>query len=206
MVCVMTIDAHILTLTDVAHVQGGFPFRGPIQESVDGAALAVQMKDLDPQKGINWNTVARTVLIGRKQPDRLRWGDLLLVAKGARFYAVYVDDPPDLAVCSPHLFHLRIRLPQRIDPHFLVWQINQPPFQRRLQQAAEGTSQLSIRRPVLESLEISVPTLAKQRHVVALIDMAHKERRILEELIRNRELQLHALAESLTQAATQRTL
>jgi hypothetical protein len=39
-----------------------------------------------------------------------------------------------------------------------------------------------------------------------LIDMAHKERRILEELIRNRELQLHALAESLTQAATQRTL
>ena len=85
----------------------------------------------------------------------------------------------------------------KVLPGFVAWQINQPPFQRQLQQAAEGSSQLSIRRPVLESLKLSVPNLAAQQRIVALAAMARRERQVLQALMRNREQQLQMLAEKL---------
>jgi len=199
--CVIVIDATIFTVEQLAQLQGGYPFRGSIEESVDGDALAVQMKDVDPEHGVNWSGVMRTALAGRKQPDWLKAGDLLVVSKGARFYAVCLDESPHPAVCSPHFFHLQVKSPAAAIPAFVAWQINQPPFQRQLKQAAEGTSQLSIRRPVLEALTLSIPSLADQHRIVALVELARQERRALNQLIRNREQQLNALADSLFQAA-----
>lgn len=198
----MSIDAKFLTVFDLADLRGGYPFRGSIEESADGDALAVQMKDVDPELGVAWSGVARTILAGRKQPDWLKAGDVLFVSKGARFYAVCLDESPCPAVCSPHFFHLKVKSQAALLPAFLAWQINQPPFQRQLQQAAEGSSQLSIRRPVLESLMLCIPSMADQRRIVALAELARQERRTLVRLIRNREQQLHALADSLFQPPT----
>lgn len=201
----MTFDAHEVTVTDIASLQAGYPFRGAIEEVPDGEVLAVQMKDVDPDAGVSWSGAIRTYLGGRKHPDWLRAGDVLFVAKGARFYAVCVDEPPARAVCAPAFFHLRVKAPASVDPAFLAWQINQPPFQRQLQQAAEGSGQLSIRRPVLEALMLNVPAIRQQRSIVALADLARRERQALHQLIRNRELQLHAVAEGLGQATQQDT-
>ncbi len=196
------IDAKCFTVAELLHLQGGYPFRGSIEESGDGDALAVQMKDVDPEHGVNWSGVMRTNLTGRKQPDWLKTGDILVVSKGARFYAVCVDEPPHPSVCSPHFFHLQVAPSIAAIPAFIAWQINQPPFQRQLQQAAEGTSQLSIRRPVLEALTLSIPSLADQHRIVALAELARQERQTLIQLIRNREQQLNALADDLFQVAT----
>ena len=73
-------------------------------------------------------------------------------SRGTRFHAGCVGALPGPAVCGPHLFHLRVRPGRELLPAFLAWQINQAPFQRALRRAAEGSSQLSVRRPVLESL------------------------------------------------------
>jgi len=197
----MAIDAKTFSVVQLADLQGGYPFRGSIEESADGDTLAVQMKDVDPEHGVSWSGVVRTALAGRKQPDWLKAGDVLFVSKGARFYAVCIDEPPSPAVCSPHFFLLQVKSPAMLMPAFLAWQINQPPFQRQLQQAAEGSSQLSIRRPVLESLLLSVPPLADQRRIVALAELAGRERHTFHQLIRNREQQLHALAEDLARIA-----
>lgn len=197
----MSIDAVFFPLGSVATVRSGYPFRGSIEESAKGDVLAVQMKDVDLERGVSWPGVIRTSLAGRKEPDWLKAGDVLFVSKGARFYAVCIDEPPNPAVCSPHFFHLEVAPQGPLLPAFLAWQINQPPFQRQLQQAAEGSSQLSIRRPVLESLSLSVPPLVDQHRVVALAELAHKERRALYQLIHNRERQLQALAEDLAQSA-----
>jgi hypothetical protein len=193
----MLIDAKLFLLRDAIDVRSGYPFRGSIEESADGNAMAVQMKDVDSECGVNWTGVMRTSLVGRKQPDWLKAGDVLFVSKGVRFYAVCIDEPPGPAVCSPHFFHLQVAPYVPLLPAFLAWQINQPPFQRQLQQAAEGSSQLSIRRPVLESLTLSMPSLVDQQRIIALAELARRERRALHQLIRNRELQLQALAEDL---------
>jgi hypothetical protein len=194
-------DAYFVEFATAVRVRAGYPFRGSIEEAVDGDAFAVQMKDVDVDTGVNWSGVIRTSLAGRKQPDWLRAGDVLFVSKGARFYAVCIDEPPSAAVCSPHFFLLQVLPRAALLPAFLAWQINQPPFQRQLQQAAEGSSQLSIRRPVLESLTLSVPSLAVQQRIVALADLARQERHALHQLIHNREQQLQALAEGLAHAA-----
>lgn len=194
-------EAKNFSVAELAHVQAGYPFRGVIETSPDGDALVVQLKDVGAGQGVDWSGVSRTVLAGRKQPAWLQAGDILFAARGAHFHAVCLNDPPAPAVCSPHFYHLRVKHPAAADPAFLAWQINQPPFQRQLQQAAEGSSQLSIRRPVLESQTLSLPALADQRRIVALADLARRERRDLQQLIANRERQLHALAENLFQSA-----
>lgn len=197
----MQFDAKKLEFGSVVAVQSGYPFRGSIGESADGDVLAVQMKDIDPESGVGWAGVIRTSLSGRKPPDLLKAGDVLFVARGARFYAVCIDMPPQPAVCSPHFFHLQVARHAELLPAFLAWQINQPPFQRQLQQSAEGSSQLSVRRPVLESLILSVPPLADQLRMVALAELARQERKALERLINNRERLFHSLAEDLAQSA-----
>ena len=199
----MSFDASLYSVAEIASLQAGYPFRGAIEEARDGDVLAVQMKDVDPEAGVDWSGAIRTSLVGRKRPDWLRAGDVLFVAKGARFYAVGVDGPPAPAVWAPAFFHLRVKAPASVDPAFLAWQINQPPFQRQLQQAAEGSGQLSIRRPVLEALSLHIPSMRQQRGIAALADLARRERQALHRLIRNRELQLHALAEYLGQATHQ---
>ena len=198
--CIMSFDASIVPVAEITSLQAGYPFRGAIEELPDGDVRVVQMKDVDPETGVDWRGAIRTSLGGRKHPDWLRSGDVLFVAKGARFYAVCVDEPPARAVCAPAFFHLRVKAPASVDPAFLAWQINQPPFQRQLQQAAEGSGQLSIRRPVLEALSLHIPSMRQQRGIAALADLARRERQALHRLIRNRELQLHALAEGLSQA------
>ena len=200
---IMSFDALSLQVAEIASLQAGHPFRGAIEEVPDGDVLAVQMKDVDPDAGVDWRSAIRTSLGGRKHPDWLRAGDVLFVAKGARFYAVCIGVPPAQAVCGPAFFHLRVKVPAPVDPAFLAWQINQLPFQRQLQQAAEGSGQLSIRRPVLEALTLSIPAMQRQRGIVALADLARRERQALQQLIRNRELQLHALAEDLDQITQQ---
>ena len=127
---IIVIDANKLQLGALVHLQAGHPFRGAIEGEVDGDVLVLQMKDVDPASGIDWPGAIRTSLAGRKHPDWLQAGDVLFVAKGARFYAVCLDTPPGPAVCSPSLFHLRVKAPGLAEPAFLAWQMNQPPFQQ----------------------------------------------------------------------------
>lgn len=198
----MEFDAKYLLLAEVASLQAGYPFRTTVEEVASGDVLVVQMKDVDAETGVDWVSAIRTRLVGRKQPDWIQDGDILFAAKGARFYAVCAAAPPGHAVCVPAFFHLRVHTPAQVDPQFLAWQINQPPCQRQLLQAAEGSSQLSIRRPVLEQLAISIPPIDEQRRIAALSELAQLERRALQRLINNREQQLQAIAEDLGASAT----
>jgi hypothetical protein len=193
----MDLDALRTVLAEVTQLQAGYPFRTTVEEVPDGDVHVIQMKDVSPDLGVEWSGVIRTRLAGRKQPDWIVDGDILFAAKGARFYAACVAAALPKAVCVPAFFHLRVRREAALDPEFLAWQINQMPCQRQLLQAAEGSSLLSIRRAVLEQLVLAVPPIAEQRRIVALADLAVRERQALQRLIHNREQQLQAIAEDL---------
>jgi hypothetical protein len=193
----MPFDALQIALVHVAQLQAGHPFRSAVEEVADGDVHVIQMKDVSPEWGVDWSAVMRTRLAGRKQPDWIVDSDILFAAKGARFYAACVGAALPNAVCVPAFFHLRVRPEAALDPEFLAWQINQPPCQRQLLQAAEGSSQLSIRRAVLEQLILAVPHITEQRRIVALARLAVRERHALQRLIHNREQQLQAIAEDL---------
>ncbi|QHE83448.1 restriction endonuclease subunit S [Hydrogenophaga sp. BPS33] len=183
----------LLTLADV---QAGHPFRGSVPFVKDGNAFALQMRDLSPNGDIAWDGLIRTEVDANKPVQWLRPGDVVFVARGSRNYAVSVRDVPKPTVCSPHVFLLRIKSPTVL-PAFLAWQINRAPAQRYLASNAEGSDQLSIRRPVLEAMPLAVPPLAEQQLIVALADAAAHEEQQYQALIRNRQQQLDALAHAL---------
>lgn len=183
----------VVNLAALASVQAGHPFRGSIPEDPDGNAFAIQMRDISPDDGVAWNRLVRTSLDGRKIPVWLKPGDIIFVARGARNYALSLEDVPLPAVCSHLLFLLRVKSTGLL-PEFLAWQINQVPAQRHLTKAAEGTDQLSIRRGVLEALPITVPPIKQQHSIVALARDALRERQVLKTLIQNRQQQLEAIA------------
>ncbi|VTU34450.1 hypothetical protein SRS16CHR_05491 [Variovorax sp. SRS16] len=199
--CIMFVHAFETSLGAAAFVHAGYPFRGPIDEVQDGPVRAVQMKDMDPLDGVHWDRVTRTRLGGRGKADWLLPDDVLFVSRGTRFYAICLDAPPQGAVCGPHLFHLRVKPGSALLAGFLAWQINRAPFQRALRRAAEGSSQLSVRRPVLEALRIVVPPLADQARVVELARLARSEQRLYVRLIRNRDSMFESMAEALVSAS-----
>lgn len=200
-ICVTMIDAIKFPLGKLAEFRVGYPFRGAIEPVAGGSVPVVQMKDVSPMGGMDWRTVVRTDLTGRREPDWLVSGDVLFVARGNHYYAAALGAVPTGSICGPHLYHLRLKHGSAVLPEFLAWQINQPPIQRLLRQAAEGSNQLSIRRAELEALPISVPSLAVQEHIARLAETAARERALLDKLILNRERQLSALAFALAGAA-----
>jgi|ERR1039458_238322 hypothetical protein len=184
-------------ILDIAALSAGFPFRGAVKPVRGGNALVVQMKNVDPQSGIDWTSVTRSNLPGKKEPDWLREGDIIFAARGSRNYAVVVEGAPANAVCSPHFFVLRVRNQSATLPAFLAWQINQGPAKKYFEQSATGSYILNIRRQVLEHLEVVIPERAQQEKVVALNRAAQTERAIMERLIANRKTQMEAIARGL---------
>ncbi len=176
-------------LIDYAEVKSGHPFRGSVPEVQNGLALTIQMRDVDVQNGVAWQTLARTNPSGRKEPDWLRPGDVLFLSRGAHNFAVFLDQVPEKAICSQYFFVVRVN-DARMLPAFLAWQINQGPAQGYLRKNAEGSDQLSIRRAILEGLPLVLPSLSQQRQLLRLTQTALQERRHMENMIRNREQQI----------------
>lgn len=182
-----------MQLIDVAEVMPGYPFRGRIEPASDGEAIVVQLKDSHPVDGISWTNVISARLEARRVPDWLRDGDILFAAKGAWHKAVLVTGAPDSAVCAPNFYHLRVSRPDLITPEYLTWALNQESAQAILEQSAEGSQTLSIKRKDLERIAIPVPPLHVQRWLVGLLDSAREERNLMLQLIKNRDEEVQAL-------------
>jgi restriction endonuclease S subunit len=186
----------ISSLKQLAEVRAGHPFRGSVPLVEGGNTQVIQMRDVSPDGAVAWTSLSRTDIPTSKSPDWLRDGDILFVARGARYYAVCLSQVPPCTVCAQHFFVLRGK-GGGVLPEYLAWHINRAPSQRYLRNNAEGSDQLSIRRAVLEELPVAVPELARQRLLVDLAAAAVQERRRFEALIHNRERELDLLAQQL---------
>ena len=183
------------TLRDIATIRAGYSFRGKISEHFAGEARVIQMKDVDPDAGVRWSTLVATDLPGKRQPDWLKPGDLLFVARGSHNFALYLEELPSPTVLSPHFFHLTVKENTGVLPCFLAWQINQEPAQQYLRKSAEGTQILNIRRKVLEDMPIVLPSLHKQETISQLDRMWQREKQVLQALSDNLTRMMDGLAQ-----------
>lgn len=184
-------------LKQMAQICAGYPFRGRITEHPDTGVWAVQMKDIGPDGRLQPHRCVQTVLTGKRRPDWLQSGDILFAARGSRNYAVLIDQTLEecgmACVAAPHFYIVRTKHPG-VMPAYLAWLLNQAPCQRYFQREAEGSLTKSIRRSVLEHAPIAMPQLEKQQAIVQLDDTLHRERRTIEQLIRNGETTMNAIA------------
>ena len=186
------------TLLQKCYISSGYPFRGRIEESSDSNVKVVQMKDVSLENPISWSECLTVELNGRREPDYLRSDDILFVARGNRNYAVQIGEIPDgiKAVAAPHFFVIRLK-DKSLTSDFLTWFLNQTPCQQYFEQNAEGTMAKSIRRSVLEQTPIAVPSLDKQTAIAKLNDNHIQQRCVIQQLLRNSEQMMSAIATDL---------
>lgn len=202
--CIIDILAGNMNLADIATISSGHPFRGKIPEVGGSGSWVIQMKDTSPQTGIDWAGCIQTIITGKREPDWLKAGDILVAARGSNNYAVLVDLPPDTsikAVAAPY-FYVISQLGNNVLPAYLAWLLNQTPCQRYFEQNSEGTLTKSIRRTVLENAPVAVPPLAKQHAIIALVSTLRQEQQIVEQLLRNGEGLLSSIAFDLLSEST----
>jgi hypothetical protein len=181
-------------LAELADIRAGYPFRGAVEPMPNGDVHVVQMKNANDISGISWTRLIKTELAGRRSPDWLQTGDILFLARGNRNFAICLDSPPAKTVCSPHFFQIHIRNVKKILPAFLAWYINQLPSQQYLTMSAEGSLIGNIRRGVLESLSVAVPSVEKQQTIIELDTLLKQERMLLQQRTENNHKMMHTIA------------
>lgn len=186
-----------MRISTIASVSAGFPLRGSVDALEDGEVAVVQMRNIALGSGVVWRSTSKVTLPTKRKPDWLRDGDIIFAARGAKNYAVALDGVPRRSVCSPHFFILRVK--GECDPNFLAWQINQKTAQSYFKRSATGSHIMNIRREVIEGLIVALPSLNKQKTIVQHFQAATAERHALEELIKNRNLEIEAIALGLFQ-------
>ena len=198
-------SSNLVTLSELVIIQAGYQFRGAIQNIPTGSVKAVQAKDISELGVLCCDDLIVTELSGKREADWLKQGDILFIAKGAKHVASFVDRDLERTTCAPSLFLLHIK-PQwldLVDPLFITWQLNQMPLQQYFQRSAEGSMQISIRKPVLAAAPIALPDLQTQRTIAKLYHASLKENALLYKLINNRQQQLNAIAAELMQSTEQ---
>jgi restriction endonuclease S subunit len=158
------------------------------------------MRDVSQSGDINWVGCVSTELSGKRMPDWLQSGDILVAARGSRNYAAQIkNDALNVsmqAVAAPHFFVVRPKH-NVVLSDYLAWFLNQQPCQRYFEQNAEGTLTKSIRRSVLENIPVAVPAFDKQHAIVRLANTLKQEQHIVEQLMRNGEQMLNTIVNDL---------
>jgi len=197
--CVMIVYANIsIKLGDIADISAGFPLRGSLESLPKGDAYFVSAKDLNGDYEISWHSVAKVSLPTKRQPRLLKNGNILFFARGSNTHAFSVNNPPEKAVCGPQFFVITITDTNKILPEFITWQINQKPSQNYLKNHSYGSAMKNISRSTLESLQIFLPDIEEQQTIVNFWKAAQKERKLMTRLIDNREKQLLAFAQKIS--------
>lgn len=173
-------------LSEVANITTGYPFRGRIKPSSKSEVLVLQMKDISGDLEVDWSSCVKADLVGKKKPEWLINGDILLAARGNRNYALYVGEKIEgyKAVAAPHFFLIR-NTNNQILPEFLAWYLNQTTAQKYFELNAEGSAAKSLRRVVVENLEISIPSETEQHKAIEIAKNIKHQNQLAKQLIEN---------------------
>lgn len=185
---------NIKNISQLVSLTAGHPFRSSIEDVPDGDVAVVQMKDVDPEHGLNESNLYRVRLTGWKNPDYLKHGDILFIGRGHRMFAVLIERDLESTVAGSHFFIIRVKKNEQfIRPDYLTWYINHSRAQRYFSQHIAGSSLPHINRTTLENLPIIVPPLDVQERIVKAHMCRLKEKALLEKLIEKKKQLLDQL-------------
>lgn len=185
------------SLKTVANIHAGYPFRGKIPETPGSDICAIQMKHITENRTINWQQCTPTTLTGKRQPQWLQPGHIIVAARGNHHYAVLIPEAirqiNPRFIAAPHFFVLAVKK-QNILPQYLAWLLNQSHLQDYFTQNAEGSVTKSIRRQIVEEASIPLPNKQEQQKIVNLITTVQKEQALLAQLHNNSQQIMQGIA------------
>lgn len=119
-----------------------------------------------------------------KLKDRhlLKEGDILFAAKGLRNFAGIVQKQDLPAVASTSFFIIHIKS-KEILPGYLAWFLNLSKTLNYLKNKSSGTGIPSIRKRALEELELSIPSIEKQRLILNITATQKRQEAMMNKII-----------------------
>lgn len=174
-----------ITLGKIAYVQAGYSFRSRLESMKSGAVAVIQMKDLTSTNLVCCDELVRVDMEVPKEHHLVRTGDLVFRSRGLTSSSALLADDPGIAVVAAPLLRVRVAS-SRIMPEYLNWFISQLPAQVFLTSHAKGTAQKMISKETLESLEVFVPHLERQKAIVTLAALAEQEQCLMKRLAEKR--------------------
>jgi len=162
-----------------------FGFQG--QPDANGDVAYFQVKQFNDD-GILINDIDEKIKVTEKAEVHLlqRW-DVLFVAKGNRLFAWCYADDSIPAIASSSFFVLRPKSSSKIDSNYLAAILNAPQYKKALLQLGGGSNILSIRKPELESFEIPLIPMEKQKLVAKIASLHESEVAIRKRIIERKQ-------------------
>jgi len=187
-------------LAEIAEIRAGHAFRSAITPDPMAGCRVIQIRDLDPDKGVLWSGLESCTPPGRKSPMWVREGDLLLQARGRKNFAVCLGQVPyEQVVCTQHFFIVRVH-DQRFTPAFIEWQLNQEVAQRHFDMNTEDTNTRHITLATLGTTPVMLADQATQKMIHQLVTLAREEQLLFEGLMDIRQQQMAAIATQVLRA------
>lgn len=164
------------------------PEYGYTESATDVAVGPKFLRITDIQEGrVHWDSVPYCVCDDRIFKEKqLFAGDIVIARIGATTGKSYfiADCPP--AVFASYLIRIRA-IPEKIIPRFLYYVLQSRDYWEHINQNKGDRLKGGVNIPVLESFEVRVPSIERQRHIVSMLDAVEakkdalqKSRRIVE--------------------------
>ncbi len=187
-----------MKLKEITNLSAGHPFRGKIPEVKGSGVIAIQMKNVSIDRGIDWDNCIETEVTSKRTFKYLQEGDILFTARGDNNFAVIIDNIPNnkLVVAAPQ-FHVLSSIQKGTMPEYIAWLLNQKPCQRYFRREAEGSLTKNLRIKTMGETPIIIPSLMKQKNIIKLANTLKQEQQILKQLIHNGETTMNAIANDL---------
>jgi len=182
-----------MQLSKIARIQSGYISRSKIEPREDGTHFLLQARDIDV-KGLTYkadNLVRFSPDLSRKdwvlEPD-----DVLFMARGNRNYSVLIKEIPGQALAAACFFIVRVSS-DRVLPYYLCWYLNQAPVDYYLNRhSGRGVHMPVIKRSVLESIDIPIPSLTIQNKIDKIDLLMRKELELIDKLAEKRKKMITA--------------
>jgi restriction endonuclease S subunit len=169
-------------IKDITNIQTGL-FAKP---SDKGEVVYLQSKHFDENGKLLGELHPDLLANSISEKHFLKDGDVLFAAKGTKNFAAVYENHNEPAVASTSFFVLRLT-DKNVLPEYLGWILNHPNTQYVIKDNARGTAIPSIRKSVLEDLEISIPSIEKQRIIIKLSALVKKENEIRMSILQQRK-------------------
>lgn len=179
-------------LKDITSIRTGYAFRGKVERDLGGTVGVIQMKDIDSYNCLALNDMYKVQIEDLDKRHLLRQNDILFRSRGVSNTAALVEQEVGQAVASAPLTVIRVK-PRQANPAYVTWYINQPQGQEQIKRLSEGTSLLMVSKSALETLEIDLPPLDKQKAIVEMAALSQREQQLIDELGRKRKAFIDAV-------------
>jgi hypothetical protein len=143
----------------------------------------VQMSDIKPDQPWVPETLERIEPPDNWQKHALRVHDVLLAVRGQRNSAAMFHGEMD-AVAAANLAVLKFKGDAL--PHYLTWYLNLPQTQEQLRALRVGTNIPFLPIEALGQMNIPVPSIDQQHHIVELYKLWHEEQQLMTQMLEKR--------------------